>query len=170
MDAHRTLATHTPVVPELAVPSVVTRVAPRLDAEPEEPILELAVEPARPAATGVRSWPCPVCQVEVPRDQRICPDCGERMFDEAMLLPFDASAVGTSMAPYAKVAPKERWLSEIADLLPMSVAKRVFVYPLLFAFFANLFIPCRFHSTGACALLALLGLIGVYANAKIARD
>lgn len=90
------------------------------------------------------------------------------MFDEAMLVPFDVER-GVPTLPHARATaePPAQFLVHVADVLPMGVAKRVLLYPLLFAFFANLLVPCRFHSTGACLLLAAVGLLGVYANRKV---
>lgn len=161
-----------PQVPDLALPAVHTkasRLEPLIEVEPVEPTFELAPPPAR-AVTGVRSWPCPVCQFELPRDQRVCPECGERMFDEAMLVPFD-HVRGVPTLPHARLEETTvpgLWV-DAADLLPVFLAKRLLLYPLLFAFFANLLVPCRFHSTGACLLLAVVGLVGMYANRKCGR-
>ncbi len=162
----------TPEVPELALATTkvravssgqVTKVSRvSFDDDPrDEPSLELAIEPRRPDATGVRSWPCPVCQAELPRDVFTCPECGERMMDDPFA-PYSAYVV----APDSAIAPRPapRWLQEVADVLPIGVAKRIFVYPLLFAFFANLFVPCRFHSTGVCVLIAAIGFLGVIAH------
>jgi hypothetical protein len=161
-----------PQVPDLAMPAVhtkVSRLAPRAEAEIVEPSFELAPPPAR-AVTGVRSWPCPVCQCELPRDQRVCPECGERMFDEAMLVPYD-HVRGVPTLPHARFeeTTESAFWVHAADLLPVFVAKRLLLYPLLFAFFANLLVPCRFHSTGACLLLAVVGLVGMWANRKCGR-
>lgn len=132
-----------------------------------EPTIELAVIPPRLVVTGVRSWPCPVCQCELPREQYVCPECGERMTDELAFM--GSGHLPTPEAGLTTEGPSG-FLVQAADILPMAVAKRLLVYPLLFAFFANLFVPCRFHSTGSCLLLASLGLLGVYANHKCGRS
>ena len=142
------------------------------DAPPLE--LELADVGVKHVATGVRSWPCPTCQAEVPRDQRICAECGERLFDESMLLSFDAVR-GVPVLPLAvresaDLGAPASFASHVADVLPRSMAKRLFVYPLLFAFFCNLLVPCRFHETGLCLFVAGLGLFALWANAKAGRE
>jgi hypothetical protein len=136
--------------------------------------IELADVGVKHVATGVRSWPCPTCQAEVPRDQRICAECGERLFDESMLLTFDPVR-GVPVLPLAVREPDHvrgasSFASHVVDVLPRSIAKRLFVYPLLFAFFCNLLVPCRFHETGLCLFVAGIGLLGLWANGRAGRE
>lgn len=169
-----------PVVPDLDLGAHV-RVRPEaaralgaLEREHREIEIELADVGVKHVATGVRSWPCPTCQAEVPRNERICAECGERLFDESMLLPFDPVR-GVPVLPLAvressDVRGPLSFASQVADVLPRSIAKRLLVYPLLFAFFCNLLVPCRFHETGLCLFVAGVGLFGLWANAKAARE
>ena len=169
-----------PVVPDLDLDAHV-RVRPEgarasgvFEGEPQPIEIELADVGVKHVATGVRSWPCPTCQAEVPRDQRICAECGERLFDESMLLAFDPVR-GVPVLPLAVRESADArgplsFASQVADVLPRSIAKRLLVYPLLFAFFCNLLIPCRFHETGLCLLVAGVGIFGLWANTKVGRE
>jgi hypothetical protein len=162
-----------PVVPDLILPSraAASGVAgPRpsvgAEAAPDTPELELAVEPLRPHATGVRSLPCPVCQAELAADVGVCPECGERLFDADLVVPVDGGRAMVQVRAASVVREPHGLAEEVSSHFPMAVAKRVLVYPLLFAFFANLLIPCRFHSTWACLVVSLVGLVGVVANLR----
>lgn len=163
-----------PAVPELDLstdrhsprpPRALAMVEPSLDDDPRDaPPLELSVEPSRPHATGVRSWPCPVCQTELARDVLRCPECGERLGQDPFAVP-----PSYALAPTANRASAPFW-DEAAALLPIGVAKRLLVYPLLLAFFANLLVPCRFHATLPCLFLAAIGLVGVVASHVVGRS
>jgi len=128
--------------------------------------LELAVAPRWHVATGVRSKACPVCLCELSLAQWVCHECGERLgVDHGLVV---------AGAPWAE-RPSGRQprrlhgaLQALADAAPMSVGKRLLLYPLLAIFFCNLLIPCRFHQTGACLLLALVGAVIVLAHAAVA--
>lgn len=154
--------------------SVESRRSTNVQSESPPLEIELADIGVKHVATGVRSWPCPTCQAEVPRDQRICAECGERLFDESMLLTFDpvrgVPVLPLAVRESADLRAPASFASHVADVLPRSVAKRLFVYPLIFAFFCNLLVPCRFHETGLCLLAAGVGLLGLWANGRTGRE
>jgi len=157
--------TDSPEVPELAPVAAKPRVVREqreivaFDDDPRDaPSLELAVVPQRPHATGVRSRPCPVCETELARDVLRCPECGEPMPECPLVMPHSYALA------YEPPSPRSPFFEEVASVLPTSFAKRLFVYPLLLAFFANLLVPCRFHGTFACLALSLVGLLGLFAH------
>lgn len=164
-------------VPELdlpravEVPSYAVEVPSR--PEPEVP-LELAALPGWHVATGVRSKPCPVCLAELPLTQSVCHECGERLVEESGLVVAGSS--WTSPARVARQAtpapppPRTGALVALADAIPLGVGKRLLLYPLLAIFFCRLLIPCRFHETGVCLLLALFGGLVVVAHRKVYRS
>ncbi len=177
--APRDLAT---IVPDLELPpSAPAAACARAEApEGEPPAIELSEVPARRIYTGVRSRGCPVCQTELPLAQRICHECGERLFEEGLVLSAEGQRAplvgpsyglprGATWTTPAQPVPVSGPLAVVADHLPMSVAKRLLLYPLLAVFFCNLLIPCRFHQTGFALALALVGLLGVVAHHKTGR-
>lgn len=158
-----------PVVEAPPVAEALPRVeAPRLVPPPTDgpgSALELAVAPRWHVATGVRSKACPVCLCELSLAQWVCHECGERLGVDHGLVVAGAPWAERASAPRA---PLHGALQGLADAVPMSVGKRLLLYPLLAIFFCNLLIPCRFHQTGACLLLALAGAVVVLAHAAVA--
>lgn len=164
-----------PVVPDLVLPppadgASASKAPAVADDALDLPELELAVAPVRAHATGVRSLPCPVCQAELGADVRVCPECGERLFDADLVVPFDGGRAMVPVRAASVVREPVGLADELASSFPMAAAKRVLVYPLLLAFFANLLVPCRFHSTWACLLVSAVGLVGVVANVRARRN
>jgi hypothetical protein len=164
-----------PAVPDLVLPplpdSASTPRASEVACDTLDlPELELAVAPVRAHATGVRSLPCPVCQAELGADVGVCPECGERLFDADLVAPFDGGRAMVPVRAASIVRELVTLADEVATSFPMAAAKRVLVYPLLLAFFANLLVPCRFHSTWACLLVSAVGLVGVAANVRARRS
>ena len=126
--------------------------------------LELAATPRWHVATGVRSKACPVCLCELSVGQWVCHECGERLgVDHGLVVAGAAFAERASPGQ----EPHRGALEAVAGAVPMAVGKRLLLYPLLAAFFCNLLIPCRFHQTGACLLLALAGAVVVFAHAAV---
>ncbi|HQY62852.1 MAG: hypothetical protein IPF92_07230 [Myxococcales bacterium] len=151
-------------VPELDLPPPrgVEGEAPRV--EPGEP-LELADAPAWHVATGVRTRACPVCQCELGLTQWACHECGERLgADSGLALAGSTVPARGDWRAEPPHAGGRGALAAIADAVPLGVGKRLLLYPLLAAFFCNLLIPCRFHETWACLVLALFGGVVVAAH------
>lgn len=115
---------------------------------------------------------CPVCTTELGMADLTCYGCGERFYADAgapSLPPADAYWRPAATPPYAMTHRRSSQgaMATVAELLPMGVAKRLLAYPLLAVVVLNLLCPCRISTltTVGCVVIALLGGVGVVANA-----
>ncbi|NOU29377.1 MAG: hypothetical protein HOO96_15855 [Polyangiaceae bacterium] len=168
---HTTSRHSTPAVPELDLPRAAVR-APAPSDTRRSAVLPAPIEidlgtPAAPATKR-----CPVCTTELGLADLTCYGCGERFYADSgvpSLPPPDAYWRPAATPPHAMTrrGGSQGAMATVAELLPMGVSKRLLAYPLLAVVVLNLLCPCMISTltTVGCIVIALMGGLGVVANA-----
>ncbi len=170
---HTTSRNPTLAVPELDLPRAARAARPSDTRRSATlPSIEIDLGFSSHAGAAPATKRCPVCTTELGAADLACYGCGERFYPDSgvpSLPPADAQWRPVATPPYAlgQRGSSHGAVATVAELLPMSVAKRLLAYPLLAVVVLNLLCPCMISTltTVGCIVLALVGGLGVVANA-----